>query len=57
MNLIKYSAHLLNLSHHTWFYSLTKYDIWQVIYIHVYSIFFIKNHIIIMNYTFVISAY
>lgn len=29
MNLIKYSAHLLNLSHHTWFYSLTKYDILQ----------------------------
>lgn len=29
MNLIKYSAHSLNLSHHTWFYSLTKSDILQ----------------------------
>ena len=31
MNLIKYSAHSLNLSHHTWFYSLTKSDIMQVV--------------------------
>lgn len=29
MNLIKYSAHSLNLSHYTWFYSLTKSDILQ----------------------------
>lgn len=39
MNLTKYSAHLLNLSHHTWFYFLTKCDIMQVVYSLVFLIF------------------